>query len=179
MTTLNGRGRFEVMRSRAPGDAPNDPRYALLPVGSGKALATGMTKAVADDIAGALAMAVDSTDADRVGAEAIREHLDASGRVAVGPIEGRERAGFMVTMADGHRFLLRVRLVDLVDPPRLLPPTPPPANTWGKWDIIGPDLRRMAVPGGWLYQAGGPNTPPGPLTFVPNPDHPTGPVDKR
>jgi len=161
--TTNGHGRFNVMRTA--GTAPGVPSFSILPVGSGKALATGMSKANADDVVSALGMAVGATDADRIGAEAIREHLDASGRVEVGQINGLDRAAFMVTMADGHRFTVRVRGVDLVDPPRLLPPVP--ANTWGAWEVVGPDLRRVRVPSGWLYQTGSANGPPTSPVFVP------------
>lgn len=176
-------GRFTVMRSRAPGDSPQDPRFALLATGSNSALATGMTKAVADDVAGAMSMMVDSQPPDAAGALALRKLLDASGQVAIGEASPRDAGMFHVTDRDGARFVVRVRLVDRVEPPRLLPPVPdqPKMNGWGKWEMIegAPDLRRIAVPGGWLYQSGSPNKSPGPLTFVPDPDHPTGAVDKR
>jgi hypothetical protein len=165
--------RFQVMRSaNVRGSEP--PLFSVLPAGSSRALATGMSRATADDVAGALALAVDANGLDRAGAAAIREHLDASGRVGVGPADGRDPGAFMATLADGCRFIVRVRLVDQVDPPRLLPPVPSspsaPANTWGAWEIVGPDLRRTSVPGGWLYQVGSPSAPSTSPVFVPDPD---------
>lgn len=163
--------RFQVMRSaNVRGSEP--PLFSVLPIGSSKALATGMSRATADDVAGALALAVDANGLDHAAAEAIREHLDASGRVSVARADGLDRGAFMVTMADGCRLAVRVRVVDQVDPPRLLPPVPGPgpANTWGAWEIVGPDLRRMAVPGGWLYQVGSPTSPSTSPVFVPDPE---------
>lgn len=169
---MTGHGpRFRIEKSMKLSAKPAS-RWALFAANAnGLPIASGMTKANADDVAGALARMVPSTPQDVAGANLVAEAMLLAQRGRASETRGTDCAAFTMDAVDGYRYIVQVRVLDRAEvTPFSVGSDPPPSRP--HWEAITEDVRRMEVPAGWLYQAASPSGF-GPLTFVRRP------VDKR